>query len=179
MAATQLNKLNYRHEAILNWLILNPDKTQNDCCAALNYTPAWLSQVINSDMFQAAYKERCAEVGIMAVHTINAQLAGVTSMVLTKTMEKVQTNPSERFLGDTLRTCLAGLGYSANPSGNGQSPVTVVNLTVNAQALAEARDKAASSKVGTTQAKLELVPRPEPAATPASDLDRLLEGMPS
>jgi hypothetical protein len=172
MAATQLNRLNHRHEGLLNWLILNPSKSQNDCARELGYTPAWVSQVINSDMFQALYKERCAECGILAVHTITAQLAGATSIALEKTIEKLQNGPSERFLGEALRTCLTSMGYTSN---GGQAPAgnTVVNVMVQSQALTEARDRAAAYKAGTTQAKLELVP--PIVQSPADDLDALME----
>jgi hypothetical protein len=145
----QLKDINHRHEQIVNWLILNPDKPLGDCARFFGYSQPWLSQVVHSDMFQALYQERCRAVGALAVHTIANELGVLTAETIEKCREKLQIQPSERFLGDTLRTTLQALGYGASPSnGNG-----VVNVQVNAQTIIQARERAATQLEGKTPAK--------------------------
>ncbi len=56
--SVQLEEISYRHEAIIDWMLLNPDKKQSECAKALNYTEAWLSSVVNSDLFKYHYAQR-------------------------------------------------------------------------------------------------------------------------
>lgn len=148
----QLADLNHRHEQIINWLIVNPDRPLGECAKEFGFSQPWLSQIIHSDMFQARYRERCEEVGQLAVHTIHNRLAGVTALALEKVQEKLVAAPSEKFLGETLRTTLSALGYASGPPA-GSNGHTVVNVQVNAQALVEARERAALAKTGVTEVK--------------------------
>lgn len=149
-------RLNHRHEQIVNWLILNPERSLGECAAAFGYTQAWISQLIHSDMFQARYREACAEVGELAVHTIHNRLSNLTVAAIEKSLEKIETGAAtERFLGDTLRTSLQALGYSGSAPGDGNGKAPPINITIQAQALVAARERVAAARAGTTVAKLE------------------------
>lgn len=156
MAATQINSLNHRHQGVLEWLILNPDKPLGDCAKHLGYTLSWVSQIVHSDMFQARYKQLCEEAGQEAVHTINNQLKAATATALEKTIERLEGTPTERFLGETLKTTLEALGFSGgghSQNGNGNGNQQHLHLHVDGALLVEARERALQLKSGTTQAK--------------------------
>jgi hypothetical protein len=176
----QLQDLSHRHQAIIDWLILNPDKGLGDCAAHFNYTKVWLSNIVHSDMFQAAYQEQCKARHALAVHTLVNEMGGLTALAIDKTREKLEGGQaSERFLGDTLRTSLAALGYGAgNGNGNGNGHSTI-NVQVNAPTIIAAREKAARLLEGTTEAKLpvgECLPIPRPPVVEAlTELDVLME----
>ena len=178
----QLLNISHRHEQIINWLLLNPDKPLVECAKYFGYTQTWLSQIIHSDMFQALYRERCAESHTLAVHTITNELSGLTALAIERATDLIETRKaSERFLGDTLRTSLAALGYSSgngNGNGNGNSAPLVVQI--NAQTIIQAREKAAAVKEGTTEAKLLPQLPVGPAVQPSTpsgteELDKLLD----
>ncbi|HSW65396.1 MAG TPA: hypothetical protein VLH56_19115 [Dissulfurispiraceae bacterium] len=135
----------------MDWLVLNPDRTLKECAQYFGYTPAWLSQIIHSDMFQALYRERSNAAGEIATHTIAAELGGLTHAVIAKSLEKIENNQaSERFLGQVLDTTLDALGYGAKPTGN----PGIINVQVNAQTILESQERAARLREGTTQAKV-------------------------
>src|SRR3990172_5208103 len=149
-------RLNHRHEQIVNWLILNPERSLGECAAAFGYTPAWLSQIVHSDMFQARYRAACYEVGELAVHSIHNKLSGLTSAAIEASLAKIETGvATERFLGDTLRTSLQSLGYSGGPPSNGNGSVPTININIQAQALAAARERVAIARSGTTITKIQ------------------------
>lgn len=53
-----LRKLNYRHEAIISFMIAHPDMKQGEIAECLGISEAWLSTIKRSDMFRREYKRR-------------------------------------------------------------------------------------------------------------------------
>lgn len=152
----EIARLNHRHEQIVNWLILNPERSLGECAAAFGYTQPWLSQLVHSDMFQARYQEACREIGELAVHTLHNKLSGLTVAVIDKALERVENGvATERFLGDTLRTSLQSLGYGGGPPAQGAGTAAPITINIQAQALVAARERVAQARAGTTLAKLD------------------------
>jgi len=164
----QLQDLSHRHQGIIDWLVMNPDKSLGDCAAFFNYSQTWLSQIVHSDMFQAAYQEQCRARHTLAVHTITSEMGGLAALAIEKTREKLEIGgPSERFLGDTLRTSLQALGYGGG-NGNGNGNTSPVNIHVDARTIIAARERAAGLLEGTTEVKIsrEFLGGPPPAFLP-------------
>jgi len=129
MSATQLQDLSYRHDGILNWLILNPDKSQGDCARALGYTEAWLSQVINSNLFQMRLQMLQQENREHGVFTVAEKLAGLADLAIEKTLKNVEVSLDPGFVLSAAEVALKRLGYGAKapvPAG----PVQINNTTV-------------------------------------------------
>jgi hypothetical protein len=145
LSAKPIAQLNHRHQQLINWLILNPDKTLTQCARELKYTQASLSRIIHSDMFQEMYRARAEEAGALASHTIVDKLKGVAALALERAQDiLVQPEPSERFVGDTLRTTLGALGYG--PS-NGTHEEKHVHLHLTPQDLEAARARVAQKAI--------------------------------
>lgn len=53
-----IQKVAYNHEAMIDLILLNPAISQNAIAAHFNLTPSWVSRVLVSDAFQAAYAKR-------------------------------------------------------------------------------------------------------------------------
>ncbi len=77
-----INKLSYKHERIIDAMLVHPDLTQGELACMLGYTEAWFSTVTNSDMFRAEYgkrraamNERMADVAIQRVFTLQEKSA--------------------------------------------------------------------------------------------------------
>lgn len=151
-----LMRLNHRHEQIINWMIVNPHRNLGECAKHFNYTPGWLSQVVHSDIFQARYRQRAAEVGSVAVHTIANKLNGVAALALEKAEERLRAGiASERFLGETMASTLKMLGYGApSPLQPLTSNEVHNHVHLHAEDIREARDLAAAAFDGASAKKV-------------------------
>jgi hypothetical protein len=45
-----------RHSAVLQWLLVHPVQTLNECARANNYSPSQISRIVNSPDFQRHYR---------------------------------------------------------------------------------------------------------------------------
>ena len=148
-----IKRVNHRHDAIILWLLSNPDRTLGDCAEYFGYTQAWLSRIIHSDMFQAAYRAKAEELGEATVHTIKDKLTRLAAVTLDKSIERVEHGEvTERFLGETMKTTLAAMGYGAQaPTVDARSQS--VHVHIDAERIVEARERAAAARAGSTALK--------------------------
>lgn len=58
----RLKKVSYTHESMIDLIITDPWIEQNTIAAHFGYTPGWVSNVLASDAFQAAFAKRKDEV---------------------------------------------------------------------------------------------------------------------
>lgn len=151
MAEVQIDKMRIRHEQILNWLILNPDKTQNECAAFFNVTPAWLSVVVNSDCFQ----QRFAEIRNSMDERTTTVAIGKMRDVVDKGLERlgglVEVSNDPGFVLETTDKLLNRLGFGAK--GVAQLNVNVQNnaLMVSREVLQQARGEISAQGLPTPQ----------------------------
>lgn len=174
MAAVQIQSVRYNHEQMINWLIVNPDRPLSECAAFFNVTQPWLSTIIHSDMFQAAYRERCKEAGAVAVHTINSRLRGLAAVVLDRLQEKVSDpHATGEFILETSESVLKNLGYGTQhlTNGNGNGNGTNLHIHVDAQTLQAARTRAAARFGLVPPSGVPTLPseEPEPLPLPGPD----------
>jgi hypothetical protein len=151
--AQAISRINHRHEAIILWLLTYPDRTLGDCAAYFGYTQPWLSRIIHTDMFQAAYRAKAEELGTATIHTIKDKLTNLAAITLEKATERIESGvASERFLGETMRGTLSALGYGSAPA---QVDARSQNLHVHldAETIIAARERAAQARSGSTPLK--------------------------
>jgi transcriptional regulator with XRE-family HTH domain len=53
---SDIQVLRNRHFAVMDCLMAHPDWTQKEVAEALGYSESWLSQMVNSSLFQTAFK---------------------------------------------------------------------------------------------------------------------------
>ena len=141
------SSMNHRHEYMLEWLLCNPTRPLGDLAKELGYTIGWVSQIVHSDMFQARYRELCAERDQLAVHTMGSLLASTAVMALQRTQTRLETgNFSEKFLVDSSRTLFGALGFG--PKAAEAAPQQHLHLHVTASDIARARATAAEHFAG-------------------------------
>lgn len=139
-----MKKLNHRHEAMINWLIANPHRGLGEMARDLGYSQAWVSTVVNSDMFQAAYRRRCEELGEVVTHSISAKLQRAGALWLDRVNRKLEEEEvSERFLAESGRTILKALGGPTEVQQHQH-----IHLMVDAERLERARELAAARFAG-------------------------------
>lgn len=132
-----IQKVGTWHEMILDWILLNPDKTQGECAAHFGVTEGWLSRVVNSDAFQefklaymANHHERVSETVISKVES----LTKVSLDVMQERIEKERADIPIATVKDVAALTLGALGYTGRAStGNGNGRDGDVNITVNVE----------------------------------------------
>lgn len=139
-----IQKLNHTHDRIIDWLLMNPQKPLSECAQHFGYTQPWLSTVINSDMFQAVYRERSAQLGEECVHGISTKLKSIAYMSLERTQERLADKPTDRFVVDSGRLALQALGYFTQHEQTIQQHLHL-HANVNAEVLLQARDRLAQA----------------------------------
>lgn len=167
MSQTQIAKLSPRHEAILNWLIENPERLRRECAAQFGVSEAWLSIVINSDCFQAKLAERQEAVFSVVAADIPTKLRGIADMAMARVAETIP-NAGPDFALETMNSTLKALGFGAKPhlvAPAGSTFNTQNNYYVaKPEELSEARDL--MNSVGRTlEGEASVLP---PLAAPAS-----------
>jgi hypothetical protein len=106
--------LNSVHEYMALWLIANPHRHQSELAQEIGYTEAWISTVIHSDMFQAAYRELCGTYQEVAVEGIGEKVNAAAMEALAAMREKIRNRAcSEQFLLGATKTLLGAIGYGA------------------------------------------------------------------
>lgn len=148
--------LSHTHEAVLNWMLLNPERSMRECADHFGYTQSWLSTLVRSDLFQLALKQRQIDIANRVAASIPAKLAAVADVALDKLGEMVEKSEDPDFILDAADKALHRMGYapqsSRNPAGSpGNGGIVQNNLFIGAGDLAEARAlmqlSAASSQI--------------------------------
>lgn len=141
----ELARLNTAHEMLMNWLVLNPERSLRECADHFGYTQSWVSQIIHSDIFQHALKEKQLAIGLRVADSIPARLRKAADVALDKLATHLETTEDPEFILDATDKILHRMGYAPqsarNPAGSpsGHS-ITQNNFTINAGDLAAARE---------------------------------------
>lgn len=139
----QIKKLRPKHEAIMDWLIMNPDSTQGECAAAFGVTEGWLSVIVNSDVFQEVFRQKNEEVFQATVLTLRDRMNGLAHRAYEKLSRQVDyINDPNQLLTIADKTAHR-LGYAPTkgPDPAGQPLAVQQNFfMVDPTSLKEARE---------------------------------------
>lgn len=117
----QLVNLSHTHEMLMNWLVLNPEKSLRECADHFGYTQSWLSSIIHSDIFQAALKEKQLAIQARVAGSIPEKLRRSADIALDKLATKLEETEDPEFILDATDKILHRMGYapasSRNPAG--------------------------------------------------------------
>lgn len=107
-----LVKLSSTHEMLMNWLLMNPEKSLQECADHFGYTQSWVSQIIHSDLFQHALKEKQERVFIRVADGIPAKLRRNADIALEKLSGQLEKSEDPEFLLSATDKLLHRLGYA-------------------------------------------------------------------
>lgn len=139
MAENQIDKMRISHEMILNWLMLNPEKTQGECAREFGVTEPWLSVIVNSDVFKARWIERRHMMDSRAVSLAEAKMRGVVDKGLERLDKLVEVSADPEFVLNTTDKLLGRLGYGPKTGAGLQVNVQQNNFSVPREVLEAAR----------------------------------------
>jgi len=140
-------KLSHSHDAILNWLLLNPTATLRECGDQLGYSVPWLSRLIHTDIFQAELAARQGEVFVAVSQDIPQKLKGLADIAIEKVTEQLLSSESPQFALEVFDKTLTKLGYAPQSARQPGAGGTTNVFMVNAGDLAAARGAMTSPAV--------------------------------
>lgn len=122
-------KVRYSHDAMIDLMIAEPMIKQNDLAAMFDRSPTWVSNVINSDAFQARLEERRGElVDPVLTASIQERLRAVANQSLERILEKIAgpITQTDDFLLRSAKLATDALGYGAKAASSQTTNVAVV-----------------------------------------------------
>ena len=138
----EIQAVSTKHEAILNYLLSNPEAKKGEVARMFGVTQSWLSVIIHSSSFQAKLKERQEEVFQDAVMLpIQDKLMGVAHIAAEKLIEKLPYEDDVKVVTDTMDKTLKNLGYGQRTVGTPvqQNNTLILGGQVDGKAIERAR----------------------------------------
>lgn len=90
--ATQIAKVSWTHEDMIDFILLNPGVTDVEIGRRYGYSGAWVCTVRNSDAFRARVAARRLEVVDPVLQTtVNERLVGMTDRAIQRMAEKLDS----------------------------------------------------------------------------------------
>lgn len=143
MSATQLQKLSHKHEAILDWLLANPEADYGDCAQFFGISVSWMSIVVRSDLFQAELRRRRAAMEELQHHRTADRLHGILNKSLDATERALDSGTADgKFVTSTTELALKALGMidtKQAPPASVTKNTLVLGAAVDPQTLLEAQ----------------------------------------
>lgn len=112
MAEVQIQKISHRHDAILEFMICNPTAQLGEVARHFQVSQAWLSVIINSDVFRAKHEARGDEFFGAAIVPLREKIVGVASQAVEKLGEKLEVSSDGDFVLAVADKLLHRLGYA-------------------------------------------------------------------
>lgn len=155
-------RFRFWYDAIIDWMLVNPDKSLVECSKALGRSVDTLYTITASDIFKARLAERRQQFNDRLAMGLAAATSGVAMAAMVELQKRITDNPAKIptvVLADVASKTMKSLGYGTDPVA---APVQVNNITntisVSADTLKEA--KAAMRDVQRTNAETVIVEEP-------------------
>jgi hypothetical protein len=134
-SGVQLKSLRPKHHAIMDYLIANPSVPYGEVAQLFNVTPAWLSTVINSDLFQAQLYDRRR----LMDQALNASITDKLGRLAEKSLDHLEAAIDDEEVSittklDVAKTALQAMGF-LGPKGGGIGSTPSVQINTSNQTI--------------------------------------------
>lgn len=170
MAAKPPQRINWWHQTLIEWLLVNPDSKLREAAEFFNVSQSWLSTIMRSDIFEARFEARLQEHRTLISRTTAERLQGMTDMALELMEDELETGElSFGQVKDTAEMMLKASGFLAPKSraainitqfGGGQ--VAVSAGAVHPDVLNTARERAKTLEQNQLPTKVETLDSDSP-----------------
>ena len=160
-----IQSLSHKHEAIVNYLILNPNASLGEVAKTFEVSRAWLSIIIHSSAFRDKFNERQDTTFSELVLPLQEKLLGIGHMAVEKLGDAISGSDDPDYILASADKVLHRLGFApkaqmaATPIGGGVVNNTQVNNYVvgrdQLSNLREIRQKALEERRESEQALIE------------------------
>jgi len=138
-------RIRYTHQAMADMLIAEPSISQDALAATFGFTPGWVSQVVNSDGFQAYLESRREELIDPSIKlTIDERLRALAVQSTEILADSLALTRSPDLALQALNTSARALGYGAKQQNVNVEAHFVVALPEKAATSAEWAERVAS-----------------------------------
>lgn len=127
LSRAQRQRFRWWYDAIIDWLLTNPNKPLNQCAKDLGRGEATIRTIMNTDIFKSRLAARRMDVNLRLADALVDTTAGVALSAMRIIQERLTENPDKIPIGvinDIGNKALERLGYGVKPI---VSPATVVN----------------------------------------------------
>lgn len=123
--------LNYFHEALADYLLINPGATLKEISTYFGYTPSWICQVINNDMFQAYLSDRRQALNVSVAQSLPEKMKDADHLAVERLAKIVAETTDEKVAVDAADKILHRFGYAPNAKTGAQQQGGVFNQQNN------------------------------------------------
>jgi hypothetical protein len=113
----QITKLRPTHEAIMNFLLANPQLAMREIAVHFEVSPGWIYTLVQTDAFQAELTKRQEKLFDATVATIHTKTVGTAHHALDRLNELLPLETNTKIVADTADQLLRNLGYGAKTPG--------------------------------------------------------------
>lgn len=132
-------KVSFKHNEIMDYLLVNPNVKLADVAAHFGFTPGWLSQVIHSDAFQTLLREKQGYAFHSTVLSVKEKMENIAHQALDKLSDSLANENDAETLSGIAGNMLDRLGFGTKNSQNPQAPGGNTYVTVLAGEIQAAR----------------------------------------
>lgn len=123
MASNQIQSVRVLHNAIMDYMLANPLASNAEVAKEFQVTPAWLSVITNSDVFQEKLAIKQQELfGETVIPTMRDKLRAIADKSMANILAQLQAPPDPAYSVKAAEMSFKALGF-------GPSRGTTVNLT--------------------------------------------------
>lgn len=117
--AQPISKLNDLHEALADYMLVNPGATFREMGAHFNYSVSWLCTVVNSDMFQAYFAGRRGEVSSFVAASLPKKLEAAAHLATEKMIAVLEKTEDPDLILDGFDKVMHRFGYAPSAKNGG------------------------------------------------------------
>lgn len=124
-------RFRFWYDAIIDWMLMNPDKNLRDCAKALGRGEGTIYSITSSDIFKARLAQRRQDYNDQLAQGIGDAASGVALAALTEIRKRINENAAKIptvVLNDIANKSLERLGYGSAPVA---PPAVQINHTTN------------------------------------------------
>lgn len=144
MAKSQIKKVSWWHESIVDWTLANPSRSLTECAAYFGVTLSYLSVLRNSDAFRdyeaRRREEHNAEVSKSIVDKVE-DVASVSLEVLKERIEEERSYIGLKTVTDVCSITLKALGFGVKSDNSPANSQVNVFVGADQETLHNAREK--------------------------------------
>lgn len=123
--------LNRRHEELLMWAMLNPQKTQRELARDLGYSESWVSTLMATDMFQERLKSLRDTYHSTSFVGVQSKVEAAATLALNRMIEVLENDRENQLSPTYILEATSKLLERFEKINGEQSPQQQNGVTVN------------------------------------------------
>lgn len=142
--AIAVAKVNYTHDAMIDFILMNPTVTQGQLAKQFGYTQGWVCRVMSSDAFKERLAKRKGElVDPIIAQSVEEKLTAVVSRAADIILDKLDATPDANLAIKAIDVAARAAGFGAKQGGVQVNTQFVVHMPTKSTDAASWREECA------------------------------------